>query len=91
MKKAIEQWTKDLLNKSDEILSYAVCIVGNKRSAWITNEKIITYDEKQISTMCKTNASILMSYFYKENRTLWRYMRLVPIQNDNKFPTSKGY
>ena len=96
MKKEIENWIRDVLENEENIVGWAVCIVGVKRSAWLDENGRITREEKEACKhLTKDKASKQMNEWFYEDRDIWRYMRLVPVVDEKvfrrKLPLVSGY
>ena len=96
MKEEIENWVRDVLENEESIVGWAVCIVGEKRSAWLDENGRITREEKDACKYeSKDDASKQMNEWFYDDREIWRYMRIVPVVSEEVFhrqlPLVKGY
>ena len=99
MKSSLEDWTQRLLEDNPkDICGWAVCIVGTVRSAWLNVDGDVTRRENEAARfITRGDASILMNGWFNRDRTLWKYMRLIPVSETqltfypfNGLPTHNG-
>jgi len=72
--------TRLLAGNPEAIAGYAVAILGIKRSAFLMTGGDNTYDERMAFIGNHQAACDLMSLLYSQNRDLWRYARVIPVE-----------
>lgn len=96
MKKAVENWVRDAFENEEYIVGWVVCIVGEKRSAWLDEDGRITRNESEACKYAsKKDASRQMNEWFYDDKEMWRYMRIVPVVDECVFqrelPLIMGY